>query len=173
MSSPAPSRWSWRVRQIRENFDAAFAMPATVPRETTRMLLLTVAGEACALPMHECSLVLRATGIARLPSRNPSFRGLTTVRGATLPVYDMAVRLGMAQPDQRPEWLLVSAGRHRVAFLVDAIDGYAAADEHLEDGALRSIVAVGGRAHRRIELSAMVEDIDHESQHENTTRSER
>lgn len=173
MSSPGTSLWSWRVLQIRENFDAAFAMPAAVPRATTRVLLLTVAGEACALPMHECALVLRAAGIARLPSRNRSFRGLTTVRGATLPVYDLATRLGLTQQDEHPEWLLVSAGRHRVAFLVEAIDGYAAADEHLEDGVVRSIVTVGGRSYRLIALGPMVEAIDDESQRENTTRSER
>jgi len=166
MSSRPTSLWSWRVAQVRENFDAAFAMPAAVHREFTRVLLVTVAGEACAVPMDECSLVRRATGVTRLPSGNPSFRGLTTVGGAALPVYDLAQRLGMPQGGARPEWLLVSAGRSRVAFAVDAIDGYAEADEHLSDGVTRSVVTVAGGTRRLVALAAIVEAIEHESRRE-------
>ena len=173
MSSRPTSLWSWRVMQIRENFDAAFAMPAAVRREATHVLLVTVAGEACAVAMDECSLVRRAAGVTRLPSGNPSFRGLTTVAGAAVPVYDLAQRLGLAQGAEAPEWLLVSAGRSRVAFAVEAIDGYAAADENLGDGAIRSVVTVAGRPRRLVALAAIVDAIENESRRENTTRSDR
>ena len=163
MSTGDSTLWTWRAGRLRDAFDAAFAAPLPPPRgDGRRLLLLRAGGEPCAVPMEDCASVQRTPVVTALPSRTPSFCGVTIVGGAILAVHDLAVRLGLAHSDRLAPWLLVSAGRQRVALLVDGVDGYAEVPRESVAGDA-VVVTVDGVTRRLVALAAIIESIGHES----------
>jgi chemotaxis signal transduction protein len=153
-----PSPWTSRAAALRDAFDATFAEAPSPPRPAPRRLLLIQVGTtACAVPLDHCSAVQPASAVTALPARELAFVGVTPVGGAILPVYDLAVRLGFARTAGAvPEWLLVSAGRQRVGFQVDGIDGYA---ERELTATGESVVTIDGTPRLLVDVSRLVEQI--------------
>ena len=159
---------SAHAEALRRRFDESFAEPPASPRPVRqRLLLIQVGTDACGVALSDCAAVERTVAVTRLPRAHPAFEGLTSLAGTVLPVYDLARLLGVpaAVPAHEaagaaPGLMLISAGPHRVAFLVAAVDGYAEVD----DTAIRSdaVVLSDGRPRRLIRLVAVIDRIARE-----------
>jgi hypothetical protein len=112
-----------RAAAMRAEFDRGFAQPRRVERpDTDRLLALRVGGDPYALRMEEIASVAVDRRIVPLPGPLPEFAGIAGLRGAIVPVYDLARLLGYPG-DGRARWLAVlSAAPVAVAFA--AFDGY-------------------------------------------------
>jgi chemotaxis signal transduction protein len=169
MSGESETRWTRRVGELKTAFDGAFALPAQPPAvDAPRVLLLTVGDTPCVVAVEECAGVVPAGAIVRLPSTTSAFRGLTTVRGAVLPVYDLATLLGLEpHPVARP-WLLLAAGLHPVAFLAGSVDGYASVPASVSASGVvtaattshaLNVLTIEGTARRLVALGRIVKSI--------------
>jgi hypothetical protein len=112
-----------RAAAMRAVFDRGFAQPRAVDRlDSERLLALGVGGDPYALRMEEIASLAVDRRITPLPSPVPEFAGIVGLRGAILPVYDLARLLGYPAAAQA-RWLAVlSAAPVAVAFA--AFDGY-------------------------------------------------
>jgi purine-binding chemotaxis protein CheW len=109
--------------QMAREFDATFARPwPQAPHEPDRYLALRIVDERYAVNLLEVRAVLPVRRIVAMPSKLPALLGLSSVRGEVVPVYSLAKLLQLGQDDAR--WLLLFAGKERVAFAVSGIDGY-------------------------------------------------
>lgn len=66
---------------------------APLPQAETQALAVGLGGVEFGLPIREVREVLRIPVITRLPRPLPSVRGIASVRGAVVPVVDLARRL--------------------------------------------------------------------------------
>jgi purine-binding chemotaxis protein CheW len=106
-----------RPRALREAFDQSFA-DAPVPREAELedLLCIRLAGSRYALRVAELSGLLADRHVVPLPSPVPELLGITTMRAAILPVYDLRALLGH-RTEAKPRWVAVArAARVGVAF---------------------------------------------------------
>jgi purine-binding chemotaxis protein CheW len=112
-----------RATALRDAFDRGFAEPRpTEGPASHRLLALSVGGDPYALGMEEIASLAVDRRIRPLPSPLPELAGIVGVRGAILPVYDLARLLGYpAAADTR--WLAVLAAAP-VAVAFAAFDGY-------------------------------------------------
>jgi chemotaxis signal transduction protein len=106
-----------RAAAMRAAFDLGFAQPRqTVERDGERLLALAVGGDPYALRMDEIASVAVDRRVTPLPGPVPELSGIVGLRGAILPVYDLARLLGYPAPG-RARWLAVlSAAPVAVAF---------------------------------------------------------
>jgi purine-binding chemotaxis protein CheW len=114
-----------RARQLRAELDASFARPRELVRPAMVDLLAIRVGETpFALRLAETDAVLADRPITRLPSPLSELLGLCAIRGAIVPVYDLAALLGRAV-DRRhaPRWLVLMKNRELIALAFDALDG--------------------------------------------------
>jgi purine-binding chemotaxis protein CheW len=174
MSDNRPAAPS-RAARLREAFDATFAAPsAGRVGPGRRLLLVGVGGASCAVPLEHCAAVHAAATITPLPAALPAFRGVAAVGGAILPVYDLAALLGLDARFPHRAWLLVAAGRHPVAFVVDGVEGYAEIEAEAGSAPTEvAVVTVDGVPRRVVALGSIVAAIDAAVQTLNPARSER
>jgi purine-binding chemotaxis protein CheW len=112
-----------RAAAMRTAFDLGFAQPRRVERlDSERLLALSVGGDPYALRMEDIASLAVDRRITPLPGPLPEFAGIVGLRGAILPVYDLALLLGYPAAG-RARWLAVlSAAPVAVAFA--AFEGY-------------------------------------------------
>jgi purine-binding chemotaxis protein CheW len=84
------------------------------------MLVTRVGGIACALPIERVVETMRPLPIEPVRGALPSVRGMAVIRGAPLPVIDVAALLGQA-PREQARFVVVRTGTRHVALLVDAV----------------------------------------------------
>lgn len=85
-------------------------------------LLFRAAGVFCALPIEYVIETMRHPALEALPDAPHFIAGIAIVRGAPLPVIDVARLFG--KESERPERLVVArVGRRRVGLAVDAVIG--------------------------------------------------
>jgi chemotaxis signal transduction protein len=88
---------------------------------TTEMLIVTIGGRRCAVPMESVIEVRVHEGATRIPGAPVWVCGVTERHGAPVHVVDAARRLelGALTPDERNCLVFVERG----ALLVDGVDG--------------------------------------------------
>jgi chemotaxis signal transduction protein len=115
---------TWRTaEQLRQDFDDAFAEAVhgeTEPRED--FLAIRLGGDAHAIRLADIASLLPLTVVARLPSPLPELLGITGLRGAIVPVYDLRALLGYDASDP-PRWLVIAAA-WPVALAFDTFEGH-------------------------------------------------
>jgi hypothetical protein len=112
-----------RAAAMRAAFDLGFAQPRQLAQpESDRLLVLAVGGDPYALRMEEIASVAVDRRITPLPSPAPELAGLVGLRGAILPVYDLARLLGYPSAG-RARWLAVLAAAP-VAVAFAGFEGY-------------------------------------------------
>jgi len=133
------------VHSLRTAFDSAFAAAAQTQDSVRRELIaITLGGGLYALDLGDVAGIYSNKKITRIPSHAAGLLGIAGFRGVILPVYDLAVLIGLA-PLEKPRWLAV-ASKTGVAVAFDAFDGHlrsAAADIAPSES------AEGGREHVR------------------------
>lgn len=72
-------------------------MQKSVARSTRRYLTLTLGNEAFAICIDAVREILDYTEITRIPQAPPFMRGVVNVRGAAVPVVDLAHKLGLGE----------------------------------------------------------------------------
>lgn len=121
------------VTRMRELFDRGFAEPlATAIESKARYLRIRVADDRYAIPIAQVSAIAALHKLTRLPtSGSRELLGLTGIRDAVVPVYDLALLLGGAPSGESARWIAVAASG-ALAFAFTALEGLAeaAADAH-------------------------------------------
>ncbi|MBI4264652.1 MAG: chemotaxis protein CheW [Acidobacteria bacterium] len=114
-----------RAAELRRAFDRSFAETAAdQARAYEDLLAITVGDVPYALRMAEIASLHVDRPVTPLPGSAPELLGLTGLRGAMLPVYDLRVILGRAQgPTRTPRWLVVDA-QARAALAFDRFDAH-------------------------------------------------
>lgn len=112
-----------KADELRDAFDSGFARASEDAVATSeRLLAVRIGGEAHALRVAEIAGVFVDRTITSVPSRHPALLGITGVRGAVVPVFDLAALVGRAATAPRLRWLVIAA-HERVGFAFDAFEG--------------------------------------------------
>lgn len=69
----------------------------TVANSSRRYLTLTLGNESFAISIDAVREILDYTDITRIPQASPFMRGVVNVRGAAVPVVDLAHKLGLGE----------------------------------------------------------------------------
>lgn len=90
-------------------------------------LTFTSAGEAFALPIRQVKEIIQYGGVTEIPLTPPYIRGVINLRGAVVPVLDLAVRFDKPQTEVRRQTsiviveLLNEESQLDVGLVVDAV----------------------------------------------------
>lgn len=111
------------------------------PAEATRQLVVCALGaEQYGLPIAQVREIVRFTAPRPVASELPWMRGVIGLRGRLVPVYDLAVRLGVAvasagsAPSETAKIVIVEVGAQTVGLLVDdVVEVLTVAEAQLED----------------------------------------
>jgi chemotaxis signal transduction protein len=124
-STPDPAR---RLAELRQAFDASFALPPAPPRDdTVDLLAVTVGADRVAIPLTTMSGLVADRVVTPLPGSPPDLLGVAGLRGHLVPVYDLARVSGRAwQPvvSAPRRWLILAGGSPAFAVAVDRVDGH-------------------------------------------------
>ncbi len=85
------------AEELRDEFDRAFAhVPPPEAAQPLHLLAIRVAQRHYALDLNEVLGIHADRKLVAVPSPHPALRGLVGLRGAAVPVYDLALALGDA-----------------------------------------------------------------------------
>lgn len=127
-----PSQLTGRAQALREAFDRSFAQaPAPAPVRPEEFLAIRVADNLYALRVDEIAGLFADKVVAPVPSEVPELIGVSGLRGAIVPVYDLATLLG-CPPRASARWLVLARSREPVAFAFERFERHL----HLPRGAL-------------------------------------
>jgi chemotaxis signal transduction protein len=148
-----------RASDLRAAFDRDFSIAAR-PSETTLgdFLCIQVAGEPSAIAVAEIASLHADLAIAELPARAPELLGVAAIRGAIVPIYDLARLLGFSGPATM-RWTVL-AGGGAVGFAFEAYDGHARIDQRAiaaaaQGGHVRGQLVMNGQPRSIIDLGSV------------------
>jgi purine-binding chemotaxis protein CheW len=111
-----------RLAALRDAFDRTFVQAPTPPApDPERFLCLGVGAGSYVVRLAEVTGVVAGRKVTRLPGAVPELLGIAGLRGTILPVFDLAMLLGLT-PDA-PRWL-ITASAGPVALAFDRFEGY-------------------------------------------------
>jgi chemotaxis signal transduction protein len=114
---------STTAEALRLAFDRSFAEArGSADQEFVELLAIRVGGERHAVRVSELASLHVDSTIAPLPSRARGLLGITGIRGAILPIFDLAILLEC--PRAAPARCIMIAARARVGLAFDGLDGY-------------------------------------------------
>jgi purine-binding chemotaxis protein CheW len=88
-----------------------------------QLVVLTLGQERYALPIQQVQEIIRFTHPRRVTSPDPSIRGVISLRGRIVPVYDLGARLGVAATsDEDAKIVIVETGSETAGIVVDHVD---------------------------------------------------
>lgn len=134
---------------VRREFDAGFAAAPAPARDLVSIALLVRAGGGVhAVLRRELTAIHAGLRIVPMPSPAPELLGIAQVRNELIPVYDLALLLGLA-PSPSPRWLAL-AGTPPIALAFEDFAGQAEVER-----AERLHLWIGERAYPRIDAAAL------------------
>lgn len=114
-----------RLEQMRRDFDASFAEPATSERPHAEQLVkLRVARGTVALRVGELTALQSGRRIVPVPGGPPELLGLAATRGVALPAYDLAALLGLGRGQRSWRWLAICGGAAPVGLVFEELVGH-------------------------------------------------
>lgn len=117
--------------ELRQAFDHSFAeTPQSTGAPTEAFLAIGSGSDLYALRLTEISGLHVDKKIVPLPSESTDLLGLTSFRGALVPVYDLRELLGYSSAST-PRWMVLLASKAPVAVAFEQFDGYFAATHDL------------------------------------------
>jgi purine-binding chemotaxis protein CheW len=96
-----------------------------MPAETTarQLVVFTLGSEHYALPIQEVHEIIRYTEPRSVASRADWVRGVISLRGRIVPVYDVAARLGISSElSEDTKIVIVEAGSETAGVIVDSVE---------------------------------------------------
>lgn len=116
-------RFTDRASALRLDFDRSFAEPPPAPAPPLEdFLAIRVGTDPYAVRLAEVARLLVDGAVTRLPTPAPELLGITSFRGAIVPVYDLRALLGYPVAET-PRWLAIAA-QVPVALAFDAFDAH-------------------------------------------------
>jgi purine-binding chemotaxis protein CheW len=105
---------------------------ATSPRQ---LVVFTLGAEHYALPIQTVHEIIRYSEPRSVASRADWVRGVISLRGRIVPVYDLATRLGLASElTEHSKIVIVEAGSETAGVIVDGVDEVLTVqDEQIQD----------------------------------------
>jgi hypothetical protein len=127
----APHRGGFSADSLKHTFDAAFAAPVAVERESAESFLaLTIEAHAYAIRVREVAGLVAARKIVPIGSPIRGMLGLAGIRGSLVPVYSLPALLGYARDEGPPRWFLLCRAAVQVALAFASFDGYVETQGH-------------------------------------------
>jgi chemotaxis signal transduction protein len=155
-----------RAAELRDAFDRGFSAAERAPEPGRHdFLCVRVAGEPFAIPLGDVASLHADLRIIALPARAPELVGVAAIRAVVVPVYDLALALGLAAsaaPGAIRWTVLVRGGPAGFAF--EGYDGHARIPDREvplapRPGLARSQVSIAGQPRLVIELAAVMSAI--------------
>ena len=152
-----------RATELRRAFDHSFAVPADDNRhEKVDLLDIMLAGQPYAIRTAEIAGIHLDLEVSHVPGPLPELVGITAIRGALLPVYDLGIVLGVGPSAGR--WVVLDATR-TVGLSFSDFHGHARIDAgqlaaHASGQQIASHVArIGDAARPVISIPSLIESI--------------
>jgi purine-binding chemotaxis protein CheW len=161
-SDPAPPETlEARAQQLRRNFDNSFAeLPRSRGNRRQAFLAIGAGQVGWALRMEAVAGIYRRKQITALPGGPAALLGLTNIRGAVIPVYDLRVLLNADGSDAAPSWLVITALPQQIGLAFDRFDGYVQHDgEQVFTDSDRQTLRTGAQVRAIVDLPALLESI--------------
>ena len=116
--------WAGRAAALRDAFDGTFARPPVSGNtEAEDLLAIRVAGQPYALRLNEITGLVSQSPVVAVPAGTPALLGVTGIRGAVVPVFDLPLLLGFA-PDPDPPWLVLCGAEPAIGLAFAGFEGY-------------------------------------------------
>jgi purine-binding chemotaxis protein CheW len=116
-----------------------------MPEETLsrQLVVFSLGEEEYALPITQVHEIIRYTEPRSVASSDPSVRGVISLRGKILPVYDLATRLGLdhAESASEAKIVIVETAEDMAGVVVDDVEEVITVDSD----ALNEAPTAGGR----------------------------
>ncbi len=91
--------------------------------EPRQLVVFKLAGQQYALPIKHVQEIIRYTRPREVASVDVWVRGVLSLRGRILPVYDLAARLGLsAEIDEQAKIVIIESGSESAGVIVDDVD---------------------------------------------------
>jgi purine-binding chemotaxis protein CheW len=88
-----------------------------------QLVVFTLGLEQYALPIHQVHEIIRYSEPRSVASRVPWVRGVISLRGRIVPVFDLAARLGIASElSEQTKIVIVEAGAETAGVIVDGVE---------------------------------------------------
>jgi purine-binding chemotaxis protein CheW len=88
-----------------------------------QLVILTLGRERYAIPIQQVQEIIRYIQPRGVAAPEPSIRGVISLRGRIVPVYDLAARLGVAATlDEQAKIVIVESGSTTAGIVVDDVD---------------------------------------------------
>jgi len=125
-------------------------------QDARQLVVFTLGNEEYGLPISYVHEIIRYSEPRTVASEDQSVRGVISLRGKILPVFDLAKRLGisMSEPEDRCKIVIVETGSDMAGVLVDTVEEVLT----IEDGQLDSERNWGGVRGAVIDGIAKVDD---------------
>ncbi len=100
-----------------------------------QLVVFTLGAEHYALPIHAVNEIIRYSEPRSVASRTEWVRGVISLRGRIVPVYDVAARLGLASElSEQSKIVIVEAGGEIAGVIVDSVEEVlTVSDEQIEE----------------------------------------
>jgi purine-binding chemotaxis protein CheW len=100
-----------------------------------QLVVFTLGGEHYALPIHAVNEIIRYAEPRSVASRTDWVRGVISLRGRIVPVYDVAARIGIASElTEQSKIVIVEAGAETAGVIVDSVEEVlTVSDDQIED----------------------------------------
>lgn len=125
-------------------------------QDARQLVVFTLGDEEYGLPISYVHEIIRYTEPRTVASQDQSVRGVISLRGKILPVFDLATRLGITagEPAERSKIVIVETGSDMAGVVVDTVEEVLTVeDEQLDDGS-----ALGGISGAVIDGIAKIDD---------------
>ncbi len=86
-------------------------------------LICRSASKSCGFPLPHVVEIMRALPVDVLPNMPSFMAGVSMIRGAMVPVVNLALLLGMSGNGDASRYVTVRLNQRRVAFAVDSVAG--------------------------------------------------
>ncbi|MFZ0379818.1 MAG: chemotaxis protein CheW [Solirubrobacteraceae bacterium] len=128
-----------------------------------QLVVFTLGTEEYALPIQEVHEIIRYAEPRSVASRAEWVRGVISLRGRIVPVYDLAARLGLASElTERTKIVIVEAGNETAGVIVDGVEEVLTVEDgQLQDAPgvdttlIESIAKIGDRLVVLLKLAAV------------------
>jgi purine-binding chemotaxis protein CheW len=91
--------------------------------EVLELLAFQLADEEYALDILKIKEIIRSLEITHVPRRPPFIKGIISLRGTVIPIYDLRIRLGLAEslPTRNTRILVVELNKGLIGVIADRV----------------------------------------------------
>jgi chemotaxis signal transduction protein len=164
-----------RACELRDDFDRGFAA-ALRSAETghSDALCVRIGGEPFAIRLADIASLHTRLRVIALPTGARELIGAAAIRASILPVYDLAVALGLPRITEAP-WIIVHCGG-AAGFAFEVYEGHARIPERSTGSAGRGHivgqVTVDGQARSMIDLGSVLASIENRANHSGSAKEQ-